>query len=181
MTEKKAMDQTIGQVLHGQVVMTGAEEEKIGFLENHIENLGRSFAALGSNYLVVKNMESVLEKQLTAINRAVRSLTGDRDIMDGPLAEFGQWIRKKADKCKNAAEELAMSRDNAKAAAEMVQTQVSLARTREEVALQNQMQSMLRQNEYFQHRNKKTSTRLILSGLAMFTVFAGMVAASLIY
>lgn len=137
--DKREIDHKLSSILHRQKQLEQQSElEKSRFWEETLQELAQLYGTLGSNALVLKSIEATLQRDLNRQNKILLRLTkdvsGPRTLLTDVLPEFSNQLKD----FQQTSQQLQLSLQNAKAAIDVVQTQVELIHANETVALQKE-------------------------------------------
>lgn len=140
--ERLNVDREVSAILHERVVAS-SDSINPGRLEEEITTLSRMFGVLATDSHLVRKASEKIEKDLHRLEYALSPIR----ISESGKDEIGDYLANKFNaEFANARIEsgnLDFSRENARAAIEVVRTQVDLLRAGEEAALQAQTKEIL--------------------------------------
>ncbi|GAW32940.1 hypothetical protein [Carboxydocella sp. JDF658] len=137
--DKREIDRRLASILHKQKQLEQqSEKEKSLFWEETLQELAQLYGTLGSNALVLKNIEATLQldinRQSKILLRLTKESAGPKALLTDVLPEFSNQLKD----FHNTSQQLQLSLQNAKAAIDVVQTQVELIHANETVLLQKE-------------------------------------------
>ncbi|MFZ5626023.1 MAG: hypothetical protein ACOY3H_01655 [Bacillota bacterium] len=137
--DKREIDRQLSAILHKQKQLEQqSEKEKSLFWEETLQELAQLYGTLGSNALVLKNIEATLQRDINRQSKILLRLTkesaGPKALLTDVLPELSNQLKD----FQNTSQQLQLSLQNAKAAIDVVQTQVELIHANETVLLQKE-------------------------------------------
>lgn len=140
--ERSDTDRQVGSLLHRQVVAGKEASKTPEKLEQQVNDLSKMYGVLATDSLLIRNSQEQLETELRQYGRTFGALLspGGKDETGSYFASiFNTELEAIRDEIRN----LDFSRENARAAIEIVRTEVELLRAGEDVAIQSQTRELL--------------------------------------
>lgn len=142
--ERAEVDRQVGSLLHRRVVAGKGADKQADKLEQQIASLSKMYGVLATDSLLMQQAGDRLAADMQLLNRAFEFLlsreAGARnEIGEHYLAVFGS----ERGAVQSEAQSLNSSRENTKAAIEIVRTEVELLRAGEDAAIQSQTKELL--------------------------------------
>lgn len=144
--ERKRLDEIVGGVLFTYSAGQKTDEMGMDLWESNIHDLAGALSVLGSYLPVITRMESTLSRELDVLYKYLKKIKDSVPDSDLLVNQTAGWVKTRIGNLRKMVGDITDSRDNAYAAMSVVQTQLGLVRAKQEMALQEQMGEMLRQN-----------------------------------
>lgn len=148
---KKRIDKEISEALQRKTVFLEPGQAEITALESEIAGLSQKYSLLASNLHLVREYATKLSQEIEALNRVLeKHFVSGLDVLEDFPGVHQQSFNKSLTQLKNDESNLRLSLESAKAAIDVVHTQVDLFRGSEGMALQKQTKEFLKQNTSLQ-------------------------------
>jgi len=148
---KKRIDKEISDVLNRKAAFHEAGRAEIEALESEIAGLSQKYSVLASNLHLVRESAAKLGQEVEALNQLLeRQFISGLNTLEGFPGIHQRHFKKNLTQLKNNEADLQLSLESAKAAIDVVHTQVDLFRGSEGMALQKQTKEFLKQNTALQ-------------------------------
>lgn len=145
--EKTDIDREINDILHRKTLALKPTSEKIGALEGEIAGLSKKYSLLATDLHMVKEAAANLREDTDVLAAALEEkFSGAQERADAFPWVYQQRFSRSLTLLQNDEADLRLSLDSAKAAIDVVRTQVELFRGAEGMALQEQTKEFLKQN-----------------------------------
>ncbi|MGS0764001.1 hypothetical protein [Syntrophomonas curvata] len=166
--EKEDLDRKLSQILHTHLVTEkSCLEESIG-LENQIDELSGSYGMIAGDYALLSEDCKKINSLLRELNQQFRVQPGLK--MDAEVYNrFIQPYETRRTEMLESLEELRVSRENHRAAIEVVRSKIDILNSRANIATQEQIKELMEVNTQIQ---KQSLVFQYAAGLIEFIVLA---------
>ena len=147
----KRIDKEISEALNRKAVFIEHGRAEIEVLESEIAGLSQKYSLLASNLHLARESVTKLGQEIEAMEQIFeKQFISGPDSLDGFPGVYQQSFKKSLMQLQYNESNLQLSLESAKAAIEVVHTQVDLFRGSEGMALQKQTKEFLKQNTSLQ-------------------------------
>jgi len=166
--EKDELDRKLINILHTQLVMTGASLAVTEELEEEIQGLSTAYGMLAGDHNLIIDGIKRLESLLAVVERQLRHEPG-LDMPPALLNQLTGSYQQRLEDLKNTLKELKMVQENYRAAIEVVQSKIDIMNSRTNIATQEEIRGLLQVNTAMQ---KQSLVYQYAAGLIEFIVLA---------
>ncbi len=166
--EKEQLDQDLSNTLHTQLVMEKGGIEEALELERQIEGLSRAYGKIAGDYNTLLSAANRLSSLLKPYKRQMLSLQG-AVLSDDFINDMYNPYLERLQEIEEAQGLVLISRENYRAAIEVVQSKIDIMNARSNMATQNEIRNLMQMNVSIQ---KQGLVFQYAAGLIEFIVLA---------
>lgn len=164
--ERSEADKQVGALLHRQIVAGKGRPKTTEMLEEQITSLSKIYGVLATDSLLIRDSGEQLENDIHGLDRSLGSILSRAAWSEDEIgAHYSALFNGKLADIRDETRNLDFSRENARAAVEIVRTEVEIMRAGEDAAIQSQTRELLHRSLTLQQE------RLALRVAATFVEF----------
>lgn len=168
--ERSDADRKVGALLHRQIVAGEKQPRTAATLEEQIASLSKTYGILATDSLLIRDSGEQLENDINRLDRSLGSILSRAAWSEDEIgAHYLEKFRDKLADIRDEARNHDFSRENARAAVEIVRTEVEIMRAGEDAAIQAQTRELLHRSLMLQQ--ERMALRLAATFVEFVLVF----------